>query len=99
MFRYQFFIIDLLLLTINFFLSLFISIEDILSRQILIEIFINYYYLYLSISFAVFFYYKDFQIIYKFFSSTDLIKLTKSYIVINSIFFASVFFIDRLSEI
>ena len=99
MFRYQFFIIDLLLLTISFFLSLFISIEDIFSRRILIEIFINYYYLYLSISFLVFFYYKDFQIIYKFFSSTDLIKLTKSYIIINSIFFGSIFFIDRLSEI
>ena len=99
MFRYQFLIIDLILLSTSFFFSLHVSIEDISSRPILIEIFLNYYGLYLLISFIVFFYFKDFQIIYKFFSPTDLIKLTRSYIIVNSLFFACIFFIDRLSEI
>ena len=90
---------DLLIVSLGFFLSLYFSIEDISNRYEILNLFLVYFLIYIS-CFAIFnLWLKNINVVYKFFSSNDLIRLIKTIIFFNLTYIIIIFLYDRLENI
>ena len=90
---------DLLIVSLGFFLSLYFSIEDISNRYEILNLFLVYFLIYIS-CFAIFnLWLKNINVVYKFFSSNDLIQLIKTIIFFNLTYIIIIFLYDRLENI
>ena len=90
---------DLLIVSLGFFLSLYFSIEDISNRYEILNLFLVYFLIYIA-CFAVFnLWLKNINVVYKFFSSNDLVQLIKTIIFFNLTYIIIIFLYDRLENI
>ena len=93
------YLIDLLIISLAFFISLYLSIEDISNRHQILNLFYVYFIIYVSCFFVFNYWFKNVHVVYKFFSSGDLIQLTKTVIFSNLTYIIIIFLYDRLENI
>ena len=92
-------LIDLLIVSLAFYLSLYFAIEDISNRYEILNLFLIYFYVYIVCFFIFNLLYKNVDVIYKFFSAKDLIQLIKTVIFSNLAYIVLIFLYDRLEDI
>ena len=92
-------LIDLLIVSLAFYLSLYFAIEDISNRYEILNLFLIYFYVYIVCFFIFNLLYKNVDVIYKFFSAKDLIQLIKTIIFSNLAYIVIIFLYDRLEDI
>ena len=94
-----FLILDVFLIFVSFSLSLYFSIEDVVTRYEIIKLY-SIYYLIFSSSYLTFnFWFKNHLVLYNFFSTRDLVELLKTVIITNLTFIIIIFLYDRLENI
>jgi FlaA1/EpsC-like NDP-sugar epimerase len=94
-----FIFVDVFLLSIAFFLSLYFSIEDVTNRYEILKLFSIYYLIYASTYIIYNFFIKNERVLYKFFSTKDFSELIKTLVISNITFILIIFLYDRLENI
>ena len=92
-------LIDLLVVSLAFFLSLYFAIEDISNRYEILNLFFIYFLVYIASFFIFNLWLKNADVLYKFFSAKDLIQLIKTIIFSNLTYIVLIFLYDRLENI
>ena len=84
---------------VSFSLSLYFSIEDVVTRYEIIKLYTIYYLIFTSFYLSFNYFYKNHHVLYNFFSTRDLVELIKTVILANLSFIIVIFLYDRLENI